>query len=170
LPLFVGGAMWVLGLRGSLSAVGCDFSFTPIEAGARGSYSPPSGIACGDAVCEAGTVCCLLQDEGPTCAAAGVDNLAPSAVIDAGTCYGPYLGCDGPEDCSGATCCPKGFLFGQDYTACAVATSEDWFPCGFNAPVCHADSDCPPDSRCVLDDGGGSNGDSLAGYVSHCSP
>ena len=167
MPPCVAGAIQVLGFCGSLVTVGCDLIFTPDDAGSRGTYSPPPGIACGDSVCEAGTVCCLLAS-GPTCAEAGVLSLTP-AVIEGGTCYGSYLGCDGPGDCPGATCCPLGVLFVTDYTACVVATSNDSFVCGFNSSVCHDDSDCPASERCVLDDGG-PNYDPLAGYVSYCSP
>jgi hypothetical protein len=168
LPLCVAKAIQTVGLWGPLALAGCDLTFTPEKSTATGPpRSRPDGITCGATVCEAGTVCCL-QDGAPVCDQKASDVLFPplDAAVEPGTCYGPYLACDGPEDCPGAYCCPLGILYSTDHTACTVDTTGFGVCAGFALPLCHGDSDCY--GRCVLDDGGTNEYDPLAGYVSYC--
>jgi hypothetical protein len=170
LPLFVAGLIQAVGVWGPLATAGCDLSFAPETPAAGPPRSPPNGIVCGATVCEAGTVCCL-QDGGPVCDRTGDEGwpVFGDAAVESGACYGPSLGCDGPEDCPGAYCCPLGLLFSTDYTACTVAPAGSLGPCpGFAEPLCHTDSDCPSWEHCVPDDGGANTYDPLAGHVSYC--
>ncbi|HEY3449998.1 MAG TPA: hypothetical protein VGK67_26840 [Myxococcales bacterium] len=84
------------------------------------------GIACGSALCEAGTAVCCVR---PAPAAASCEARDGGCPLSAGN----YL-CDGPEDCAtGLSCC--GYS-GRVGTFCGSGSC-------FAETLCHADADCP---------------------------
>ena len=94
--------------------------------GGTGGTGGAPGVACGfganQVVCTPGQLCCLTP-------------LPPAC---AGTCQGPSLACDGPEDCATATpiCC--GTLAGAAGGSQCVAMCQN--P---QQVLCHTKTDCP---------------------------
>lgn len=88
-----------------------------------------AGLACppADGCCEGGTPHCGDGSAG------------------AQGCVGPWLRCDGPEDCAPGVACvlSLGFVREQDQSICSNEV--------YGTVVCHHDADCPAGSACLVD-------------------
>lgn len=102
----------------------------PSDGGASDGGTVGDGVACGEAVCIGGDVCCIV--------------LVPSAeatCMPPDDCEAAALTCDGPEDCGGGSACclitsgaPPMVNVG---TACSMRDDE-----ACRAEFCHTDEDC----------------------------
>jgi hypothetical protein len=87
--------------------------------------TPVLGVVCGAETCSHGLGCCFTSRDGPEHCAARSDCPLMNA--------GGFLGCDGPEDCSGGACCGSAAPGGGGFsTNCA---SDPTCPGNFTA--CH---------------------------------
>ncbi len=94
------------------------------------------GVPCPDMPCNPGEICCVTPDPG---------NTLYECVDANGTCNGFLVGCDGPEDCPGGTCCSDGVT-----SSCVNGGTCD--PGSSN--VCHHTDDCGPMETCCGGHGG----------------
>ena len=85
----------------------------------------PAQVLCGREICTPGVSTCCLTTAPFTL----------GCIPQGSLCPGASRLCDGPEDCPSGNCCANNGGGADCSSICA--------PQSGNAPICHADSDCP---------------------------
>jgi hypothetical protein len=118
------------GAPGSIDAAPGNGDAGPLDDAGIGPDAA-QGVDCNGQTCDQGTECCVTA--------------GGSSCVEAGTCTGATIGCDGPEDCGDTEVCCGGLQ-----TQCAAADT-------CQVELCHITADCQDPAQECCSFGGGTS-------------